>query len=107
MEKLRMAGCCLVCGQKGHMVKDCKDKVKLFDQEKFCFRPDIYDFATVTVGSLSCEVLSANSFSVLESLNGQDFPIEGCKDIISTAITEIDMQKSQSPCFVPRGTHVT
>jgi hypothetical protein len=41
MEKLRKAGCCLVCGQKGHIVKDCREKAKLFDQEKFCFRPNI------------------------------------------------------------------
>jgi hypothetical protein len=61
----------------------------------------------VTSSSLSSEVSSANSFAVLESLKGQDFPIKGCKDIINIDVTEMDMQKSQSPCFVPRGTNVT
>lgn len=41
MDKLRKAGCCLVCGQKGHMVKDCGQKATLFDKELFCFRPNI------------------------------------------------------------------
>ena len=41
MDKLRRAGCCLVCGQKGHMVKDCGQRNTLFDKELFCFRPNI------------------------------------------------------------------
>jgi hypothetical protein len=41
MDKLRKAGCCLVCGQKGHLLKDCIEKVKLFNTEKFCFRPNM------------------------------------------------------------------
>jgi hypothetical protein len=41
MDKLRKAGCCLVCGQKGHIVKDCSEKIKLFNVEKICFRPQM------------------------------------------------------------------
>jgi hypothetical protein len=48
----------------------------------------------VTVGSLSCGVLIANSFAVLETLKSLDFPIQGCNDFISTDVTEMDMQKS-------------
>jgi hypothetical protein len=39
MDKRRKTGCCLVCGKKGHMVIDCGEKVKLFNEEKLCFRP--------------------------------------------------------------------
>ena len=41
MDKLRKAGCCLICGQKGHIVKDCDQKNVLFDKGLFCFRPNI------------------------------------------------------------------
>ena len=41
MEKLRADRCCLVCGQKGHMLKDCEEKHKHFDKEVFCFRPSM------------------------------------------------------------------
>jgi hypothetical protein len=41
MQKLRKAGCCLLWSMKGHSLKDCTDKVKLFNQEKLCFRPNI------------------------------------------------------------------
>jgi hypothetical protein len=41
MDRLRKAGCCLVCGQKGHMVKDCGQRNTLFDKELFCCRPNI------------------------------------------------------------------
>jgi hypothetical protein len=37
----------------------------------------------------------------LETIKGLDFPIEGCNDFISTDVTIMDMQWSQSPCFVP------
>jgi hypothetical protein len=30
MDKLRAERCCLVCGQKGHMVKDCREKKQAF-----------------------------------------------------------------------------
>ena len=59
----------------------------------------------MTVGSLSCEVSSANSFSVLESLNG--FPYENCEDGMTTGVTEFDVQKLQSPCCETLGTNVT
>jgi hypothetical protein len=39
MDKLRKAGCCLLCGQKGHMLKDCGKRAILFKREQFCFRP--------------------------------------------------------------------
>ena len=41
MDKLRKAGCCLICGEKGHMVKDCVQKHDLFGKGLFCFRPNI------------------------------------------------------------------
>jgi hypothetical protein len=41
MDKLRKAGCCLICGQKGHIVKDCDQKNELFNKGLFCFRPNI------------------------------------------------------------------
>jgi hypothetical protein len=41
MDKLRKAGCCLICGEKGHMVKDCIQKHDLFGKGLFCFRPNI------------------------------------------------------------------
>jgi hypothetical protein len=41
MDKLRKAGCCLICGQKGHIVKDCDQKNDLFGKGLFCFRPNI------------------------------------------------------------------
>jgi hypothetical protein len=41
MDRLRSTGCCLVCGQKGYMVKDCTEKTKLFQAEKFYFRPSM------------------------------------------------------------------
>ena len=61
----------------------------------------------MTVGSLSCEVSSANSFSVLESLNGQELPFENCEDDMTTGVTEFDLQKLQSPCCEPLDTSVT
>jgi hypothetical protein len=54
----------------------------------------------VTVGSLSCSILSANKFAVLETLRSLEFPT-GCNDFISTDVTEMDLQKSRLPCFVP------
>ena len=33
--------------------------------------------------------------------------MKGCNDFISTDVTEMDMQKSQSPCFVPLVADVT
>jgi hypothetical protein len=44
--------------------------------------------------------LFANSFGVLENLKSLDFPMEGCNDFISTDVTEMEMQLSQSPCSV-------
>jgi hypothetical protein len=41
MDQLRKAGCCLVCGQKGHIIKDCRKKEELFLAGKFCFRPQM------------------------------------------------------------------
>jgi hypothetical protein len=41
MDRLRAERCCLVCGAKGHMLKDCTEKKKLFKEEKFCFRPSM------------------------------------------------------------------
>jgi hypothetical protein len=34
-------------------------------------------------------------------MKGLDFPIAECNDFISTDVTEMDMQQSQSLCFVP------
>jgi hypothetical protein len=39
MDKLRKSGCCLLCGRKGHIVRDCDRSGFLFAREKFCFRP--------------------------------------------------------------------
>ena len=41
MDKLKKTGCCLICGQKGHIAKDCGQRSVLFDKELFCFRPNI------------------------------------------------------------------
>jgi hypothetical protein len=54
----------------------------------------------VTVGSLSSEVVIANSFAVLGNLKSLDLPMKGCNDFISTDVTEMEMHLSQSPCFV-------
>ena len=54
----------------------------------------------MTVGSLSSEVVIANSFAVLGNLTSLDLPMEGCNDFISTDVTEMEMQLSQYPCFV-------
>jgi hypothetical protein len=54
----------------------------------------------VTVGSLSSGVVIANSFAVLGNLTSLDLPMEGCNDLNSTDVTEMEMQLSQSPCFV-------
>jgi hypothetical protein len=40
MDKLRKAGRCLICGQKGHIVKDCDKRQDLFNKGLFCFRPN-------------------------------------------------------------------
>mgnify|MGYP000137617130 CR=1 FL=1 len=61
----------------------------------------------MTVGSLSCEVSSANSFTILDSLNGQEFPFENCEDDMTTGVTKVDVQKLQSPCCEPIDTSVT
>jgi hypothetical protein len=61
----------------------------------------------VTVGSLSCEVSSVNSFSILESLNGQEFLFEDCEDDMTAGVTKFDLQKLQSPCCEPLDTNVT
>ncbi len=61
----------------------------------------------MTVGSLSCEVSSANSFSVLDSLHGQEFLLEDCEDDMTTGVTKFDLQKLQSPCCETLDTSVT
>ena len=55
----------------------------------------------MTVGSLSSGIEIANSFAVLGNLKSLDLPMEGCNDFISTDVTEMDLQKSQLPCFFP------
>jgi hypothetical protein len=40
MDKLRKSGCCLICEQKGHIVKNCTLRDVLFARGKFCFRPE-------------------------------------------------------------------
>ena len=57
-------------------------------------------------GSLSCSILNANKFVVLETLKSLDVPTHGCNDFISTDVTELDLQLSQHPCFVPLVTDV-
>jgi hypothetical protein len=39
MNKLREDRCCLICGQKGHRMRDFIKRDRLFREEKFCFRP--------------------------------------------------------------------
>jgi hypothetical protein len=41
MDQLRKSGGCLVCGQQGHIMKDCRYKQRLFLAERFCFRCQI------------------------------------------------------------------
>jgi hypothetical protein len=83
-----------VCGQKGHIVKDCGQRKKLFDKRLFCFRPNICQEPAVTVGTLFCEFSNANSFSVLESLNGQELHFENGKDDMTTGVTECNRKCS-------------
>ncbi len=61
----------------------------------------------MTVGSLSCEVSSANNFSVLDSLHDQEFPFENCENDMTTGVTKNDVQELQSPCCEPLDTSVT
>ena len=51
-------------------------------------------------GSLSCSILNTNKFAVLETLKSLDVPMPDCNGKIRTDVTELDLQLSQSPCFV-------
>ena len=35
----RAKGLCLLCGEHGHLLKDCSTRQTLFKESKFCFRP--------------------------------------------------------------------
>jgi hypothetical protein len=54
----------------------------------------------VPKGSLSCSILHANKFAVLESLKSLDVPMPVCNDLIRTDVTELDLQLWRPPCFV-------
>jgi hypothetical protein len=41
MDQLRKSGSCLICGQMGHGAKECGERQKHFQAEKFCFRPQM------------------------------------------------------------------
>jgi hypothetical protein len=45
-------------------------------------------------------------FVVLETLKSLEIPTHGCNDFISIDVTELDLQLSQHPCFVPLVTDV-
>jgi hypothetical protein len=54
----------------------------------------------VPKGSLSCSILHANKFAVLETLKSLDVHIPGCYNLIRTDVIGLDLQLSQHPCFV-------
>jgi hypothetical protein len=60
----------------------------------------------VSKGSLSCSILNANKFAVLETLKSLEFSTHGCNAFISTDVTELDLQSLRHPCFVPLVTDV-
>jgi hypothetical protein len=55
----------------------------------------------VPEGLLSCSILHANKYAVLETLKSLDVPMPECNGLMnSTDVTEMDLQLSQPSCIV-------